>query len=201
MALAPGRFFLPHGRIMAFSLSPSPKRGIHGFGLFELILVATTVLIAIGVVCAVFESAKPSAASAAEAGNVTTLVVNLKSAHAAHPQYANATAREVIRTHLAPMGLIDPKNTTGGLRSQWGTVILNPVPGSSPAQFEVLYTNVPAEACPTFIAALNTHLLDTITINGTAVTTPGQPLSPAALTHRCGDNAPTAFVTVAMRAH
>jgi hypothetical protein len=112
----------------------------------RVIGIAITLILVVGVVIAsssLFSGAKASNA----ANDLTTLIANVQAAYATQPNFTNLNNTAVTNGKWAPSDMV---TGAGGLINQWGgqvTVQQDKLDGNNTAEFDVVETAIPADAC------------------------------------------------------
>ena len=148
------------------------RRAQRGFGLFEMALAAVIAAGVLGVVYYQFKASDTQSKIQNEAQQAGTVVAAIKGAYQTSQSFAglsNTTIQNAVPQNMqAGAGLFN--NSWGG------SITVSPanVSGGTSNAFQLVYTNIPADACQGFVPAESALFL-AIKVNSTDVQTVDAP--------------------------
>lgn len=168
----------------------------RGFSLFETMLVAVIMLVAITVIYNVFIKSKSQSDANNEATQITSIMAGVKSTYGGRQGFAGLTTTVMINSGGFPANMVSGTNVS----NVWGGAVTvaaaNIAPGTNNA-FAITYTSVPQVECTALVSQV-AGVFRIVTVGGTAVKTTTAPeLDVTALTTACaaGGGANTIVMT------
>lgn len=148
-----------------------------GFVLTEFLLAIGIIALILGTIAAIAIGVQASSAASNEARTIETIAAKIKKVYQRQTTFENLSAAVAIQAGAIPLEMqTTPGTPAAGITHQWqSTVVFNDESGNSgpvvrnlAREFEMVYNNVPSDAC-TELATASINGVIGVDVDGTVV--------------------------------